>query len=536
MMRKNLALLTAALMLMTALPLALVSAAPAQEIIFALHNEPDGIDPGVTNNSFASPFLANCFEGLVTYDTESGSLIGGNAASWEISPDGTQYTFTLRDGLKWSDGSPLTAQDYLYAFKRILTPATTAQYVGMLTDYIAGAQEYYDGTGSDEALGVKAPDDKTLVLTLKGPTPYYIDILTMWTFSPVQKATVEANGDKWTASPETYVCNGPFKISEMNMGESVVLVKNPEYYDADKVKLEKITFRYIKDISTALLAYESGEIDGARSFPSSDYARLKADGAGIVSVPSYGTVFYDFNCAKAPFDNPLVRKAFNLAIDRTLLIEDVVQIPAVPAYSFIAPGYVVDGVDFAEGRSTFGLSAVADVEAAQAALAEAGFPEGKGFPEMTLSYYTNDTVKKVVEAMAEMIQTNLNIKVNIANEEWSVYFPNVQAGNFDLCAMGWGADYLHPMTFLPLVKTDDINNLTHYSNPAYDELVAKAQMETDPVKAMDIMREADNIVSAEYPMLNLYYKANMLLMKDKVQGFYLNASDMLYFKTAMVAE
>ena len=535
-MRKLLALMMATLLVLTALPLTGAMAEPVQEITFALNNEPDGIDPSVTNNSFASPILANCFEGLVTYDTATGSLVGGDAESWTISDDGTVYTFTLRDGLKWSDGSALTAQDYLYTFKRILTPATTAQYLSLLTDYIAGAQEYYDGTGTEETLGIKAPDDRTLVLTLKAPAPFYIDVLTMWTFSPVQKATVEANADKWTASPDTYVVNGPFKVSELNMGESVVLVKNPEYYDADKVSLEKITFRYITDLSTALLAYESGEIDGSRGFPSSDYARLNADNAGIVSVPSYGTVFYNFNCAKAPFDNVLVRKAFNLAIDRSAIINDVVQIPAQPAYSMIAPGYVVDGKDFVDGRSTFELSETANVEAAQAALAEAGYPNGEGFPEINLSYYTNDTVKKVVEAMAEMLQTNLNIKVTITNEEWAIYYPNVQAGNFDLCAMGWSADYLHPMTFLPLLVTGDINNLGKYSNADYDALVAKAQTEVDASAAMAIMQQADNLASAEYPVLNLYYKAHMLLMKPAVQGYYLNASDTLYLKTAKVTE
>ena len=218
-MRKLLALMLAALLVLMALPLTGAMAEPVQEITFALNNEPDGIDPSVTNNSFASPILANCFEGLVTYDTATGSLIGGDAESWTISDDGTVYTFTLREGLKWSDGSPLTAQDYLYTFKRILTPATTAQYLSLLTDYIAGAQEYYDGTGTEEALGVKAPDDRTFVLTLKAPAPYYIDVLTMWTFSPVQKATVEANADKWTTSPDTYVVNGPFKVSELNMSQ-----------------------------------------------------------------------------------------------------------------------------------------------------------------------------------------------------------------------------------------------------------------------------------------------------------------------------
>lgn len=534
-MKRKLAFLLAAVLSAVVLPTA-TFAEPPQEIVFALHNEPDGIDPGITNNSFASPFLANLFEGLVTYDTKDGSLIGGNAESWTISEDGTVYTFTLKEGLKWSDGSPLTSADYLYAFRRVLTPDTTAQYMGMLADYVVGAQEYFDGTGSEEGLGIQAPDERTLVLTLMDPTPFYIDILTMWTFSPVQEATIKANGDRWTATPEAYVCNGPFKISEINLGESVVLVKNPYYYDADSVKLEKITFRYIHDLSTALLAYESDEIDGARSFPSSDYARLKAESAGIISVPSYGTVFYDINCEKAPYDNILVRKALNLAIDRSSLIEDVAQIPAQPAYSMIAPGYVVDGVEFTQGRSTFGLSPVADVEGARAALADAGYPNGEGFPELILSYYTNDTVKKLVEALAEMLKTNLNINVAISTEEWSIYYPNVQAGNYDVCAMGWSADYLHPMTFLPLLKTGDINNLPRYSNPAYDALVDSAQKETDAAAALLIMQEADNLASAEYPVLNLYYKANMMLMKDRVQGYYLNPSDMLFLKTAFVTD
>ncbi|MEA4899057.1 MAG: peptide ABC transporter substrate-binding protein [Eubacteriales bacterium] len=532
-MKRKLRAMLAALLILAAAFGATASAEPNQ-IIFALQNEPDGIDPGVTNNSFASPFLANCFEGLVTYDTTTGSLIGGNAESWTISDDGTVYTFKLRQGLKWSDGSALTAQDYVYAYQRILKPETTAQYVSLLTEYIKGAQEYYDGAADAEALGIVALDDNTLELTLKSATPFFIDVLTMWTFSPVQQATVERNGDRWTASPETYVCNGAFMISEMNLGESVVLTKNPNYYDADAVKLEKITFRYISDPSTALLAYEAGEIDGSRTVPPSDYARLKADGAGVVAVASYGTVFYNFNCAKAPFDNPLVRKAFSLAIDRSALINDVVQVDALPAYSNISPGYSIDGVDFVDGRSEFGLSADADMEGAKAALAEAGYPDGALFPEITLSYYTNENVKKIVEAMAEMLKTNLNVPINIINEEWSVYYPNVQAGNFDLCAMGWSGDYVHPMTFLPLLVTGDVNNLGKYSNADYDALVAQAQVETDSVKAMEIMREADALASAEYPTLTLYYKTNTMLMKDKVQGYYLNPSDMLYLKTAEV--
>jgi oligopeptide transport system substrate-binding protein len=535
-MRKTLAVLLCLCCLTVALPLAGALAAPVQELTFALNNQPDGFDPSITNNSFASPFLNNVFEGLVTYDTQDGSLIPGNAESWTISDDGLTYTFTLREGLKWSDGSPLTAQDYLYTFQRILTPATGAQYLNLVTEYITGAQAYYDGTGDVEGLGVKAPDERTLILTLAAPAPFYLSILTMWTFCPVKQATVEANGDQWTNKPETYVVNGPFKVSEFQIGERVVLVKNPEYYGAADVNLEKITFRYIFDLSTALMAYEAGEIDGSRSFPSNEFPRMRAQDDGLIIVPAYATTYYDINNAKAPYDNVLVRKALNLAIDRAALIDEVIQAPATPAYSLIGPGYVVNGEDFTAAISDFGLTPTADVAGAQAALAEAGYPGGAGFPVLHLSYYTDDTVKKVVEAMAAMFTENLGIQVEISNEDWAVYYENIIAGNYDVGAMGWGADYLHPMTFLPLLKTGDANNLVGYSNTEYDALVEQARSETDPVKAMEIMRQADSIASAEYPLLTLYYRSNSMLLRPKVTGYYFDYSGSIRLRNAQIVE
>ena len=178
-----------------------------QELIFVLSNQPDSLDPSYTNNSFATPFIINCFEGLVTYDTK-GELVPGNAENWEKNEDMTVYTFHLRDGLKWSDGSPLTAEDYVYAAKHVCTPATTAQNLSMMTDYIEGAKEYYEGKGSDDSFGVKAIDDKTLEYRLKAPCPFFVDIVSTWVYSPLQKATIEANGDKWTQSANAYVCNG----------------------------------------------------------------------------------------------------------------------------------------------------------------------------------------------------------------------------------------------------------------------------------------------------------------------------------------
>ena len=520
----------------TAAPASTTPAADvAQEMTFVLSDEPDGIDPTVTNNSFAMYVLCNCFDGLVTYDA-SGSIVPACAESWDISDDGTVYTFHLREGLKWSDGTPLTANDFVYSIQRVLTPATTAQYYSMMSDYIKGAKEFYEGTGTAEELGAKALDDNTLEITLLQPTSFFIDLVSMWCYFPVQKATIDANGDRWTASADTYVCNGPFKMEQINLGEGYVLVKNENYWDADNVTLEKLTFRFILDSATALTAYESGDVDGIRSIPSADYARLVASNAGVNVVPNYGTVYYNINCSKAPYNDPLVRKALNLAIDRKTIIENVVQIDATPAFSYLAPGYGVNGKDITEGRGTFGLSETADVEAAQAALAEAGYPNGEGFPTLQLSYYSNDTVKKVVEAMAEMFKTNLNINVEISSNDWAIFYESVQAGDYEVAAMGWSADYLNPMSFLPLFKTGDSTNTAFYSNSKYDDLVNQVMMETDAAAAAELTLKADEVVSEDYACIPLYYKSNNYLMKDYISGVYMVSSSNMYFKNAKVVK
>ena len=505
----------------------------AQELTIVLGNEPDGIDPGITNNYLAKYVIVGCFEGLVTYD-ETGTLIPGNAESWDISEDGTVYTFHLREGLKWSDGSPLTAEDYVYAYQRVLTPSTTAQYVSMFTDYIVNAKEFYDGTATADELGIKALDETTLEITLMNPAAFFIDLASMWCFDPVQKATIEANGDRWTTSADTYVGNGPFKMSAINMGEGYVLEKNENYWDADNVTLDKLTFRIITDTATALTAYESGEVDGTLTYPTADYSRLKANDSGFNSVASYSSTYYNINCAKAPYNNPLVRKALNLAIDRQAIIDSVLQGRATPAFSYLAPGYSVDGKDITEGRSDNELTASANVEAAQAALAEAGYPNGEGFPTLQLSYYSNDNVKLIAEAIAEMLQTNLGITVSISSSDWAVFYDDVQAGNYEVAAMGWGADYQHPMTFLPLFKTGDSSNNSGYSNSEYDSLVEQVMAETDPAQAADLIMQAEAIAAGDYCCLPLYYGVTTYLVKDYVSGCYMTSLDFIYFHHAVV--
>ncbi len=506
-----------------------------QELTFVLNNEPDTIDPTITNNSFATPFIMNCFEGLVTYD-ETGTVVPGNAESWSSNDDMTVYTFKLREGLKWSDGTPLTANDYVYSALRVLDPATGGMYVNMISDYVVKGAEYFAGEAAAEEVGIKAVDDQTLEFSLVAPCPYFVDLVSMWVYFPVQQATIEANGDSWTTKADTYVCNGPFKITEIKMGESYTLEKNENYWNADSVTLEKLTYRYILDLATALTAYENDEVDGVRTIQSSDLARLLAENVGVQTAGSYGTVYYNINCAAEPYDNPLVRKALCLAIDRTKLINNVAQIEAVPAFSFYAPGYAVDGKDLVEGRSNFELSETADAEAAKAALAEAGYPDGEGFPTLKLSYYTDDNVKKIAEAIKEMWETNLGITVEISSADWGVFYEDVKAGNYEVAAMGWSADYVNPMSFLPLLYTDDSNNNSFYSNPEYDALVDQVKTENDPVKFAELVKQADELVSAEYPVLPLYYKSNNYLLKDYVEGVFMTSSSNLYFKNAVVYE
>ena len=504
------------------------SSGGAQELIFVLSNEPDGIDPGVTNNSFAKYVLNNCFEGLVTYD-ESGSVVPGNAESWDISDDGTVYTFHLRSGLKWSDGSPLTAQDYVYAYQRVLTPATAAQYMSMFTDYIVNAKEFYEGSATADELGIKALDDTTLEIALMKPTAYFVDLASMWCFDPVQKATIDANGERWTASADSYICNGPFKMTAINMGEGYVLEKNEHYWNADSVTLEKLTFRIITDNATALTAYESGEVDGITAIPAADYSRLKASDPGFNSFPSYSTTYYNINCSKAPYDDPLVRKALALAIDRTSLIEDVLQSDAQPATGHVPTGYVQsDGQDFRAAGGDYDIGATAKVDEAKALLAEAGYDDPSQLT-VRLNYYTSDTVKKVTEALADMWQTNLGINCVIESAEWAVFYDQILALDYGVAAMGDQATYLHPMAFLQTYQGDAPPLETGWRSQDYENYIAQAMSTTDSAEADRFLHAAEDLFMNDYVLLPLYYGSMRMMMKDYVSNWSMPATGQYVF-------
>ncbi|SJN21329.1 Oligopeptide ABC transporter, periplasmic oligopeptide-binding protein OppA (TC 3.A.1.5.1) [Microbacterium esteraromaticum] len=504
--------------------------APDQKIVFAVNEEADSLDPGVTSNSFASPVIMNAFEPLVTYDAEN-NLVGGLAEKWDVSDDGLEYTFHLRPDLKWSDGSALTSEDFLYSWFRVLDQELAGQYANLLTDYIVGAEEFYAGSGDKDAVGISAPDADTFVVKLKTPTPFFLPMLNMFPFNAVKQDVVEGNADTWAKKADSYVSNGAFMVSDLTFGKSITLTKNPNYWDADNVKLEELTFRVIPDQSTALTAFESGQIDGISTVPTDDLPRLKTESEDLYTVPQFGTSYFIMNLTKAPFDDPKVRKALSLAIDRQALIDKVLQSTDQPATGIVAPGYVLDDEDFTADRPDWGIDPKGDVDAAKKLLAEAGYPDGEGLPAIELSYYTDDTVKKVTEAIQQMWKKNLGIDMAITTQEWKVYYDGVKAGDFDIAAMGWGGDYLHPMTFLAGWGTNSELNNAKYSNPEFDALLAQINSETDAAKGAELMHQAEEIMMGEdSALINTYYRARNVMFKPSVEGWRLTPLSTLYFK------
>ncbi|WDR06157.1 peptide ABC transporter substrate-binding protein [Devosia rhodophyticola] len=519
-------LLTATLLASTGATLA------AGELTYVVNNESAKYDPGTTAETFAAPIIGNTFEGLVRFDKE-GEVIPALAESWEVSEDGLNYTFHLRDA-KWSDGKPVTAGDFVYAWDRVLDPATGAMNSAMLYP-IVGAEEHYADAGKGD-IAISAPDDKTLTFTLKARVPYMMQLLTYTTFFPVRQDVVEADPEGWTRDPATFIGTGPFRVTEFNAGKSVVFEKNPNYYDADAVSLDKLTFRLIPEPATALAAMEAGQVDGIESVPAPEIPRLSVESDAFMVVPALGTTYAFFNPHQAPLDDVRVRKALSMAIDREEIVEFVLQSADVPAIALVPYGINVNGEDFRDGTDDFGLATTAQPEAAQALLADAGYPNGEGFPDTVFVTYSSPPIEKLLEAIQQMWKKNLNIDVNIQATEWQVFYPEVQKVEYQIAQMGWGADYPHPMTFLDNFVTGSPNNLANWSNPEYDAAIAAAKATGDEAESLAEMRKAEAIMMNDHVILPEYHRNNYMMMSPKVQGFWRSTLNVPYFRDASIAE
>lgn len=528
-MLKTLLSLTTAALLLGAAP-----AVAAGELTYVVNNESATFDPGTTTETFALPVIGASFEGLVKYAPD-GSVVPALAEKWEISDDGLTYTFHLRPDAKWSDGEPVTAQDFVYAWRRVLTKASGAKNAPILFA-IQGAEEFYNDPAKD-AVAITAIDDHTLQFTLKDRVVYMMQLLPFAVFYPVREDVVAADPDGWTREPATYIGTGPFRVAEFNFGKSTVLEKNPFYYEADSVSLDKLTFRLVPDPATALAAYEAGDVDGIERVPPAEIPRLSSTpGNGFMIVPALGTTYAFFNPAQEPLDDIRVRQALSEAIDRQSIIDFVLQSADQPAMGLVPPGMNVAGEDFREGTSDFGLAPSARVEHAQELLAEAGYPNGEGFPSTVFMTYSSPPVEKTLEAIQQMWKQNLGIDVEIQASEWQVYYPEVQKIQYQIAQMGWGADYPHPMTFLDNFTSISPNNLAGWKNADYDELIEEAKTTSDPAASLEAMRKAEALLMEDMVILPMYYRNNYMMMKPYVEGFWRSPLNQPYFDAVTIEQ
>ncbi|WP_330400310.1 peptide ABC transporter substrate-binding protein [Tepidibacter mesophilus] len=497
--------------------------------------DPKTLDPALNSGVQSSGVLANCYEGLMRLD-ENDKAIPGMAESYKLSEDKLTYTFKLRDA-KWSDGEPVKAQDFEYAWKRALDPKTAAEYAYQLY-YLKNGNEFNANEASMDDVAVKALDDKTLEVTLIAPTPYFLELTAFPTYFPVRKDIVEKNPEAWPITPENVPFNGPFKMTKWQRGDVIEIVKNDTYYDKDRVKLDGVEYTMITEETTAFQAFQSGEIDGTDAVSEAQIPQLReSKDPNFIIHPNLAVYYYSLNVTKEPTDNPKVRKALSLAIDRDLITTVVVKAGQKPADTFVPEGIIApDGKDFTEGTKDYGIKAKANVEEAQKLLAEAGYPNGEGFPETTVYYNTLEAHKSIAEAVQEMWKKNLNIDVNIQNQEWKVFQETRTQGNFQIARDGWTGDYTDPMTFLDMFISTSGNNHPQWKNPEFDKLITDIKKTGDLEKRNEMLHQAEDMIMDNNIVIPIYYYTNPELLRENIKGVKVSPLGQVFFDNAYIEQ
>ena len=503
-----------------------------REIVFNLGDEPRTIDPALNNAVDGIDVIGNIFEGLMRIGLD-GRPEPGSAESWEESEDGLTWTFHLRPDLKWSDGVPLTAEDFRYGFLRVLAPENASPYA-YLGYRIRNGRAYFDGKAASSDVGLTAVDDRTLRIDLEHRTPLLPDYLAFGAFMPARADVVEADPRGWSAKAD-FPCNGPFRITEWKHKAELVVVRNPHYWEADRVKLDAIRMVMIVDSSTALAAFRAGRVDFIKSLPLQMIEQLVKSGEAEVTH-SLGTAFCVFNVKAPPFDNPTVRRAFTLAIDRQAIVEKILRSGQRPGVAYIP--YGIPGVeaspDFRAEGGEF-LPARADPEAARALLAEAGYPNGEGFPHVAYKYNSNPGNKALAEALQAMWKQVLGVEVELLSEEWKVFIDTRQRRDFQIARHAYMADFFDPGSFMEMWRSDAAENNANYSDPEYDALIADSLRQTDRARRMEALHRAEAILMRDLPVLPVYFYSDATMTSPRLKGVYHSPFGYTFFRYAEVA-
>lgn len=494
---------------------------PAMAVTLNLHNGGDvtSLDPHKVSGDWENRVVGDLFEGLMT-EAADGKPILGTAASYEMTEDGLTYTFKLKEGLTWSDGAPLTAKDYEYSFKRLFDAKNAASYA-WLQFAIKNAEEFNQGNAKAEDVGVKALDDLTLEITLKEPTPYFLGSLTHYTAYPVPKHKIDEFGDAWVRL-ENIAVNGPYKPVEWVPGSHVKSAINEKWYAPESLKIDDVIYSTLEDNPSALRSFEAGEFDWITAFPKDQFKRLEKEMPETIQVkPMAGSYYYLFNNTIEPFNDPEVRNALSMAVNRKVLAEKIVGTGEVPSYSWVPPG--MD--NYGETAKT----SWADIPYSERVKTAKQILEGKGYSKknplkFTLRYNTNDNHKRIAVAIAAMWR-DLGVEVELYNTEVKVHYGDLKEADFQVGRAGWLADYNDPMNFLSLLQKGYGNNYGRYANDQYEALIKTASQELDLNKRAEILKQAEQIALDDAAALPLYYYVTENLVSPKIKGWEHNVFD-----------
>ena len=508
------------------------TAAPAaeQNLVVNVGPDPDTIDPALNSAVDGATLIIHAFEGLYTLD-DKGTPIPGQAESVDISDDGLTYTFHLRDGLKWSDGQPLTANDFVYSWNRAISPDTAADYAYMF-EAIKGFDE--------GKLDVTAKDDKTLVVTLNSKTPYFLELTAFPTFSPVRQDIVEADPESWATKVDTYIGNGPYKMTDWVPGSYITYTKNENYWNYAALGPDTIKFVLMADDASILNAYMNGDILFADSMPNDEISTWQ-DKADFHKQGQLGTYYVSFNVTKAPLDNKLVREALTLAIDRDYIAVQIGQAGQVPAGAFVPIGMTdaEAGKEFRDvGGDYFDPTAsgyAANLQKAKDLLAEAGYPNGEGLPTLEYLYNEGTGHQQIGEALQSM-WAEIGVKVDLVSQEWSTFLNSRKNGDYEIARNGWLADYNDPITFLDMWITGSGNNDAQWSNAKYDDLISQVKASSDPAERMKLMHQAEDLIFDDWMLCPIYYYVDIYLQNPKVEGVWSSPLGYKYFMYAKITE
>ncbi len=492
-----------------------VQLAENQTLVRNNGSEVQSLDPHKIEGVPESNISRDLFEGLLVSDVE-GHPSAGVAEKWE-NKDFKVWTFHLRKNAKWSDGTPVTAHDFVYSWQRLADPNTASPYSSYLQyGHIANIDDIIAGKKPTSELGVKALDDNTFEVTLSEPVPYFYKLLTHPSVSPVPKATVETFGDKWT-QPANIVTNGAYKLKNWVVNERIVLESNPQYWDNDKTVINQVTYLPISSEVTDVNRYRSGEIDMTyNNMPIELFQKLKKEIPNEVRVDPYlCTYYYEINNQKPPFNDVRVRTALKLALDRDIIVSKVKNQGDLPAWSYTPP--YTDGAKLVEPEWAKLTQDQRNAEAKKL-LAEAGFTADKPL-SFSLLYNTSDLHKKLAIAVSSIWKKNLGANVKLENQEWKTFLDTRHQGNFDVSRAGWCADYNEPTSFLNTMLSDSSNNTAHYKSEAYDKLVGDTLKVTDEAQRTELYTKAEQQLDKDSAIVPVYHYVNARLVKPWVGGY-----------------